>query len=140
MFPEFAGIIATVNTKKYIDILRRFRDAVRRKRPGKWRTNSWILLHDNAPAHRSVLVKDFLVKNYVTLLEHSLYSPELAPADFCIVPRLKSALKGRRFCDGTDIKNAKEELKRLSKMASRNVSNILLQSLAEVHNCIRGLV
>jgi hypothetical protein len=35
---------------------------------------------------------------------------------------LKSALKWRRFCDAADIiKNATEELKSLSKMASRNV-------------------
>ena len=41
----------------YLDILRNLREAVRRKRPEKWRTNSWFLLRDNAPAHRSVLVK-----------------------------------------------------------------------------------
>jgi hypothetical protein len=36
-------------------------------------------------------------------------------ADFYLFPRLKSALKGRRFCDATDIiKIATEELKRLS--------------------------
>ena len=56
----------------YIDILRRLRDAVRRKRPAYWITNSWFLLHDNAPTHRSVLVKDFLAKNNVTTLEHPL--------------------------------------------------------------------
>jgi hypothetical protein len=37
---------------------------------------------------------------------------------------MKSALKGRRFCDATDIiKDATEELKRLSKNSSINVSN-----------------
>ena len=35
----------------YIDILRRLRHALRKKRPEKWRTNSRFLLHDNAPAH-----------------------------------------------------------------------------------------
>jgi len=40
----------------YIDIFRRLRDAVRRKYPEKWRTNSLFLLHDNAPAHQSVPV------------------------------------------------------------------------------------
>jgi len=59
-----------VNKEMYIDILRRLRDAVRRKRPEKWRTDSWFLLHDNAPAHRSVLVKDFLAKNSVTTSQH----------------------------------------------------------------------
>jgi len=56
----------------YIDILHRLRGAVRRKRPGKWRTNSRFLFHDNASAHRSVLVKDFLAKNNVTTLPHTL--------------------------------------------------------------------
>jgi len=50
----------------YIDILHRFRDAVRRKWPEKLRTNSWSLFHDNASAHQSVFVKDLLAKNNVT--------------------------------------------------------------------------
>ena len=99
--------------------------AVRRKCPEKWGTNSLFLVHDNAPAHRSVLVKYFPSTNNVTTLEHPQYSPDLAPADFYLFPRLRSALKGRRFCDATDnIKNTKEELKRLSQMVSENVSNI----------------
>ena len=62
-----------------------------------------------------VLFKVFLANNNVTTLEHPPYSPDLDPADFYLFPRLKSALKGRRFCDATDIiKNATEELKRLS--------------------------
>jgi len=65
----------------YFDF-RHLRDVVRRKGPEKWRTNSWFILHDNAPAHRSVLVKDFLSKNEVSTLEHSLYSTALAAADF----------------------------------------------------------
>jgi hypothetical protein len=63
-FPELGGMI----TGMYIDILLRLWDAVRRKRPVKWRT-SRILLRDNAPAHLSVLVKDFLAKNNVTTQE-----------------------------------------------------------------------
>jgi hypothetical protein len=38
-----------VNKEKYIEILRLLRDADRRKRHDKWRTNSWFLLYDNAP-------------------------------------------------------------------------------------------
>jgi hypothetical protein len=48
-------------------------------------------------------------------MEHPPYSPNLAAADFYLFPQLKSALKGRRFCDVTEIiKNVTEELKRLS--------------------------
>jgi len=65
--------------------------------------------------HTSVLVKEFLAKNNVTTLEYSPHSPNLTPADLFLFPRLKSSLKGLRFCDATDIiKNATEELKRVS--------------------------
>jgi len=50
----------------------------------------------------------------VTTLEHPAYCLEVAAADFNLFPQLKSALKGERYCDATDIKNAPEELKRLS--------------------------
>lgn len=66
----------------HIDILRIFRDAVRWKRPSKWRTHNLYLVHDNAPARRSVLVKAFLANNKVTTLQRLLHSPDLAAADF----------------------------------------------------------
>ena len=105
-----------MNKKMFSDILRRLRDAVRLKRPEKWRTVSMFLLHDNAPANRPVLTKVFfLSKNNAPTLQHSPYSPGLAEVDFYLFPRLKSALKGRCFRGVTDIiKNATEELKRLS--------------------------
>jgi len=73
-----------------------------------------ILLHDNAPAHQSVSVEDLWSKN-VTTLKHPPYSPGMAAADFYLFPQMKSALKGRCFCVGTDIiKIVTEEPKRLS--------------------------
>ena len=36
--------------------------AIGRKRPEKWASKKWVLLHDNAPAHRSLLVKQYLSK------------------------------------------------------------------------------
>jgi hypothetical protein len=61
----------------YFDVLRHLRIAVRRKRLKHWRTSSWFLLQDNAPAHRSVLVK-----KHVTAIEHLLYFPDLVAANF----------------------------------------------------------
>jgi len=46
----------------------------------------WFLLHDNTPAHRPVLVKDFLAKNNVTTLEHPLL---LAPAEFFLLTEIR---------------------------------------------------
>jgi len=57
------GNCKSVNNETYIDILHRFRVTVRRKRPEKCRTGNWVFLHDNAPAHQSVLVKCFPSKD-----------------------------------------------------------------------------
>jgi transposase len=83
-----------VNKEIYVDFLLRLRDSVSRKSSEKWRTNRWFLLHDNAPAHRPVLVKDFLVKNNVTTLEHPTYSSDLIPADFLPVPSSEISTEG----------------------------------------------
>jgi len=51
---EFIPQGTTVNKTRYKEILPRLHKSIRRKRPELWRR---ILLHDNAPAHRSVLVQ-----------------------------------------------------------------------------------
>ena len=62
-----------------------------------WKNSSWVLHQDNAPAHNALSVKTFLTKHKITLLEHTPYSPDLAPCDFFLFPKIKSALKGTRF-------------------------------------------
>jgi hypothetical protein len=37
-------------------------------------------------------------------MDHLLYSPNLAPADFWLLPKLESVLKGKHFSDFEDIK------------------------------------
>jgi transposase len=56
-----------------------------------------VLHHDNAPAHSSLLVRNFLAKNEMTVVPQPPYSPDLAPADFFLFPKLKSTVKRRRF-------------------------------------------
>ena len=100
----------------------------------------WFLLHDNAPVHRSVSVKDFSAKNNVTTMERPPYSPDLASADFYTFARMISALKGRRLCDASDIiKNTKEELKRLFLKWLPGKYQTTLQSPVEVFSCTREL-
>jgi transposase len=103
----------SVNKEMYIEILSLLRDAVRKKRPEKWRTKICLLLHDNAPVHRSVVVMNFLRKNDVTTLEKPPYTSGLATAYFCLFTWLITASKRWRFCDANNIiKNATKELKR----------------------------
>ena len=56
-----------------------------------------MLHHDNAPAHASLLIREFLTKHETTVVPQPPYSPDLAPADFFLFPQLKSSLKGHRF-------------------------------------------
>jgi len=79
-----------VNKEMHTDIFCHLEDAIRRKHPKKTENQQFFsLLHDNAPAHQSVLVKDFVAKNNVITQEHLPYSPDLAAADFYLFPRLK---------------------------------------------------
>ena len=70
----------------------------------KWWDGDWILHHDNAPAHTSHLLQQFLAKHGTAQLQQPPYSPDLAPCDFFLFPRLKKVLKGHRFEATEDIK------------------------------------
>jgi len=56
------------------------------------------------PAHTSHLVQHFLAKHGTAQLQQPPYSPDLAPCDFFLFPRLKKVLKGHRFEATEDIK------------------------------------
>ena len=100
---EFVPMGQTVNAAFYEQVLRRLLQRIRRVRPELHKPGSWMLLHDNAPAHSAILVRQFLAQHGVLVIDHPPYSPDLAPADFFLFPRLKNALKGARFDDVDDI-------------------------------------
>jgi hypothetical protein len=55
--------------------------------PKIWREQTWLLYHDNAPSHTSVLTQQFLAKNKIAVIPHRQYSPDLAPCDFLIIKK-----------------------------------------------------
>jgi len=93
----------TVNSGFYCDILRRLRENVRRRRPKRWREQTWPLHHDNAPFHTSVLTQQFLAKNKIAVIPHPPYSPDLTPCDYFLFPKMKLKLIGRRFDTNEEI-------------------------------------
>jgi hypothetical protein len=54
-------------------------------------------------------VKQFLTKNGMTQLLHLPYSPDLAPCDFFLFPRMKKVLKGKHFADMEEVKTKTTE-------------------------------
>ena len=79
--------------QSYQEILARLRDAVRRKRPELWENQIWMLHHDNAPAHASLLIRSYLAKHQTSVVLQPPYSADLAPANLFLFPKLKSTLK-----------------------------------------------
>ncbi|UYV67049.1 hypothetical protein LAZ67_4003761 [Cordylochernes scorpioides] len=111
---EFLPQGRMVNKEYYLQVMRNLREAIRQKRPDLWKNKNWLLHHDNAPAHTSLLVRDFLAKNNTLMMPQPPYSPDLAPCDFFLFPKLKRPMKGRRYATLDEIKTAsKEELKKI---------------------------
>ena len=92
-----------INKEYYLEVLRRLRDAVRRKRPDLWAEGTWQLYHDNAPAHSSQLIQTFLAKHNMHVVRQTPYSPDMAPCDFWLFPHLTTQLKGTRLETRYDI-------------------------------------
>jgi hypothetical protein len=90
---EFLHQGQTGNHWHYLEVLQHLRENVRRRTPQLWRNNSWFLHHDE-PAHELLLILEFLANINTTVLLQPPYSPDLAPADFFLFPKLKSILKG----------------------------------------------
>ena len=101
---EYAPDWQTINKAFYLEVLRCLHESVRWKRTEKWRDGNWILHHDNASAHTSHLAQQSLAKHGTAQLQQLPYSPDLAPCDFFLFPRLKKVLKGHPFEAMEDIK------------------------------------
>jgi len=78
---EFVPTGQTINQVYYLEVLER-REKFRWKRPELFANYSWILHHDNAPAHMALSVREFLATKQITVLEHPAYSPDLTPNVF----------------------------------------------------------
>jgi hypothetical protein len=68
-------------------------------------------------------VKQFLAQKSIIEMEQPPSSPDLASNDFLLLPKIKSALKERRFEDTEDIKNVTTALKAIHNRSSKNISN-----------------
>ena len=52
-------------------------------------SGQWDFQQDNAPVHNSILVTDYLTKMGIKTVPHRPYSPDLAPCDFWLFPKLR---------------------------------------------------
>ena len=84
----------TVNKEYYVEVLREFRKRFRWKRPALFKSGQWYFHQDNAPVHNCT---DYLTKMGIKTVPQPPYSPDLAPCDFWLFPKLKEKLRGCRY-------------------------------------------
>lgn len=95
----------TINAERYSETLLKLKTRIKRKRPGLL-TDQVLLMHDNARPHSAATTQTLLQKFKWDIFPHPPYSPDLAPSDFYLFPKLKSHLGGQKFETDEEVQNA----------------------------------
>lgn len=95
----------TINAERYCQTLEKLRRAIQNRRRGRL-SKGIRLHHDNARVHTARRTQDLLMKFGWTVIPHAPYSPDIAPSDFHLFPKLKNHLGGQRFSDDDEVKEA----------------------------------
>jgi histone-lysine N-methyltransferase SETMAR len=104
---------STVNANYIVEALGSFLKILRKKRP-QMVTGDWLFHWDNAPVHTAAKVTDFMAARGIKLIEHPPYSPDLAPADYFLFPRVKKELAGLTMTQDTFKKSWEGAVKSLA--------------------------
>ena len=88
-----------VNKEYYTEVSRKFRKRFLGKRPALFKSGQWHFHQDNAPVHNSILLTDYLTKMGIKTVHHPPYSPDHAPCDFWLFPKLLEKLRGLSLWD-----------------------------------------
>ena len=63
-------------------------------------------MHTLKPDGKDLRIFDYLTKNRIVTINHSPYSPDMAPCDFYLFGKLHLAMKGKRYADVDAIQKA----------------------------------
>jgi histone-lysine N-methyltransferase SETMAR len=123
----------TINAERYCDTLLRLRRAIQNRRRGKL-SRGIILFHDNARPHTAASTQVLLDSFGWEIFSHPPYSPDLAPSDFHLFPKLKEFLGGIRFagCDELQLRVNKW----LQELAADEYNNGLLKLVDRYNKCL----
>ncbi len=93
---------------------------------GRNEDHKFLLHHDNASLHTSVLTLALIGSSGIDMVPHPPYSPNLAPCDFFLFPHLKSELRGHKHRNLVDLRTA----------ISRTLEHIPVQDYAGAINSL----
>jgi len=83
------------------------KDILKEKRRRNF-TKVVLFLHDNAPAHQALATQKKLAYLGFQCLDHPLYSPNLAPSHYHLLPGLNKQLNCRHFSSDAEVFAAAE--------------------------------
>ena len=93
-------------------------------------SSQWHFHHGNTQVHNSILVTDYLTKIWIKTDPHRPYSPDLAPSDFWLFPKL-------RGCRYETIEEMKEAVQKVIDMLTQEDFHGAFQNFLERYNkCI----
>ena len=104
-----------------------FRKRFRRKRPALFKSGQWHFQLDNAPVYNCILITDYLSKMGIKTVPHPPYSPDLAPCDCWLFPKL-------RGCCYVIIEEMKKAVTKVIDMFSPEDFHGAFQKLSERYN------
>jgi len=99
LFIDYLAKGKTITGEYYSNLLIRLDEKIHEKRPGLQKKKSSFIRA--APAHKSVLAMGKVRDLHYELLEHPPYSPDLAPSDFYLFPKL--FLTGQRSSSNQEV-------------------------------------
>ena len=105
---DFLPKKSTITGVHYANLLDQLRIAIREKRRGKL-FKGVLLQQDNARVHTCKVAMDAVERNGYELIPHPAYSPDLAPSDFFLFPKLKKDICGLHFRSDEEVVTAVEE-------------------------------
>jgi len=103
LYMEFLTKGLTVNSDSYCATLRSLKQRIHRIKPER---NTFPLHHNNARPHCSAQTQDAMTSLKFTVIPHPPYSPDLAPSDFWLFPKLQETLKGQHFSSDAEVEAA----------------------------------
>ncbi len=93
-----------IDSTRYVETLSKLKENLHQKRPDLWKDRDFLLHHDNTSPHTSFETTKKIQKWGLSLLPHPPNSPDLVPCNFGFFPKLKVALRGKRFATVADLK------------------------------------
>lgn len=95
-----------VDAPFYLSVMTRLRKNIEAKRPELWQKGDWLLHHDDTPAHDALKECHYFCYTDTNLILHPQHSPDLAPCDFFLFPKINAKLRGHFFDTVEELQHA----------------------------------